>query len=147
MTKGTEPPILPGCSVLPPMEPAGAGGMTTGEDNGKPVAGAGDKAKGMPKTRKAAERFATMNAFVDVTMRNLHRTQALLWFCLWRDTKPNGTARTSQADLARRVGVSDRSIRRAIAALRGRGLLEVTYRGGLGRGPSAYVVRAVPPDR
>lgn len=68
-----------------------------------------------------------------------------VWLVLYRDTKQDGTARTSQADMARRVGTSDRTVRRALDKLERRGLLKVTYRGGIGRGPSAYRVRPLPP--
>ncbi|MGA2617640.1 MAG: helix-turn-helix domain-containing protein [Thermoguttaceae bacterium] len=119
-------------------------------DNGRPPArhqGHGDKAKGKPARRKTGDRFAVVNAFVDFTLAGLTRNEIAAWLVLWRDTKPDGTARTSQADLARRAGTSDRSIRRALAKLARRGLLKVTYRGGIGRGASAYRVRPLPPDR
>ena len=61
----TNPPILPGCSVLPPMEPA-----TAPAANGKPK---------RPK-RKAADRFAVLNAFIDVTVGELSRAKS--WFGL-----------------------------------------------------------------
>ncbi len=117
----TAAPVLPGCSVLPPME-------TVAKMNGKP--------KGK---RQTAERFAVLNAFVDVTAGELSRSEIMVWLVLYRDTK-NGTARTSQADIARRGGLSVRSVAAAIGKLRGRGLLSVVRRGGLQCGPSTYRV-------
>jgi hypothetical protein len=103
-------------------------------------------AKGKPARRKTADRLAVLNVFVGFTIAGLTRNEIAVWLVLWRDTKPNGTARTSQADLARRAGTSDRTIRRALDRLTRRGLLKVTYRGGIGRGASAYRVCPLPPD-
>jgi predicted DNA-binding transcriptional regulator len=105
-----------------------------------------EKAKGKAGGRRAGERFATLNAFVDFTLAELPRNEIAVWLILYRDTK-NGTARTSQADLGRRAGVSDRTVRRAIDRLRRRGLLKVTYRGGIGRGASTYRVRPLIPEK
>jgi DNA-binding MarR family transcriptional regulator len=78
-----------------------------------------------------------INAFVDFTLAELSRNEIAVWFILWRDAR-NGVARTSQADLARRAGVADRTVRRALTTLQQRGLVDVSSRGGLGRGPSSY---------
>lgn len=87
-----------------------------------------------------------LNNFIDFTMGQLGRKEIAVWLVLYRDTKA-GVARTSQADMARRAGVSDRTVRRALRRLESFGLLEVAYRGGIGRGVSAYRVRPTPPDR
>ncbi len=73
-------------------------------------------------------------------MRDLTGAEAPVWLALFRDTKPDGVARTSQADLARRVGAHVCTIKRAVARLCGRGLLTVVFRGSLRKGPSAYRV-------
>ncbi len=101
------------------------------------------KAKGKPARRKG-DRFAVLNAFVDFTLSTLTRAEIAVWLLLWRDTKPDGLARTSQADLARRAGVNAKTVKRAVAALAAAGLLTVVYRGSLRRGPSAYRVRPLP---
>ena len=103
----------------------------------------------MPVSRKAERlrpRLAVRNTFVDFTLAGLTRNQIAVWLILYRDTK-NGTARTSQRDLGRRAGVSDRTVRRALDRLRRRGLLKVTYRGGIGRGASTYRVRPLLPEK
>ena len=82
-----------------------------------------------------------LNGFVDGGMGTLPRAAALTWVCLWRDTKPDGLARTAVTDLARRIGGERRSVLRALRLLVDRGLLEVVRRGGLGRGVSAYRVK------
>ena len=127
----TELRILPGCEVLPPME---LPPMTS--NNGK-----AEKPKRAGKATSATRnRFAVVNAFADFTLRTLDRTGIAVWVLLWRDTKTDGLAKTSQADLARRAGISDRTARRAIDRLQRAGLLSVVHRGGLRRGISTYRV-------
>ena len=95
---------------------------------------------GKPKRRRAtADRFATLNAFVDLSLRDLRRPDIAVWLILYRDTR-NGTARTGQSDIARRAGISERTVRRSIGRLRAAGLLRVIRRGGPTAGPSIYAV-------
>ncbi len=126
------PPRLPGCSVLPPMNPR--------------PASANNSPKDKPKKRATGDRFATINSFVDCSLAELSRSEALTWFVLWRDTK-DGTARTSAADIARRIGCSRRAVTDALAGLRKRGLLTLIYRGGMNQGVSVHRVQplAKPP--
>ncbi len=126
------PPRLPGCSVLPPMNP-------------RPAI-ANNSPKDKPKKRATGERFSTINAFVDCSLADLTRAEALTWFVLWRDTK-DGTVRTSAADIARRIGCSRRAVTDALAGLRKRGLLTLIYRGGMNQGVSVHRVQplAKPP--
>jgi hypothetical protein len=112
--------------------------------NGRPPAlhkRHGGKAKRKPTRRRTADRFAVLNAFVDFALGGLTRNEIAVWLVLYRDTKPDGTARRSQADLARRAGTSDRTVRRALKRLETAGLLKVVYRGGFRRGQSRYRVR------
>lgn len=129
----TDALILPGCTVLPPMEPP------------RPRPTTNNKAEKPKRTGKATaatrNRFAVVNAFADFTLRSIDRAGIAVWLLLWRDTKADGLAKTSQADLARRAGISDRTARRAIDRLRRAGLLTVVHRGGLRRGISSYRVR------
>ena len=127
--------IIPPGHTLPPMpSPPSAG-----------VAARPGPAKGVRGQRRGrqrhAGRFAMLNGFVDGIMGTLPRAAALVWVCLWRDTKPDGLARTAVTDLARRIGSDRRSVLRALRLLGDRGLLEVKRRGGLGRGVSAYRVK------
>jgi len=123
----TESPILSGCEVLSPMEP-------------EPPRNC-DRKGVIPKTskKKAAGRFAVLNNFVDFSLHELTRACLAVWLILYRDTK-DGTARTSQADIARRAGISVRAVRTAIRRLESLGLLTVVYLGGLNRGVSRYRV-------
>jgi DNA-binding transcriptional ArsR family regulator len=128
--------VLPPGAVLPPL--------VTG-DTGKGVqTPPADRKPGRTHARRRQRhygRFAVLNGFVDGSMGTLPRAAALVWVCLWRDTKPDGLARTAVTDLARRVGGDRRTVLRALRLLTDRGLLEVVRRGGLGRGVSAYRVK------
>ncbi len=102
------------------------------------------KAKGTAG-RKAADRFAVLNNFVDFTAGTLNRGELLTWLVLYRDTK-DGTAATSQADLARRTGLCRRTVVFALERLEAAGLLKRVHRGGLRRGTSRYRVLGLRKD-
>jgi hypothetical protein len=122
----TPPRIIPVGEELPPMDgPAPPSRPRPTQPKG---------------SRQAKGRFGCINAFIDATMAHLTPTERAVWLTLWRDTKPNGLARTSQASLAGRAGVTDRAVRKALRQLEGRGLVCVVHRGGLRRGPSSYRV-------
>lgn len=91
-----------------------------------------------PKSRTRSERFATLNAFVDMGMVDLTGTEAKVWLVLFRDTKGDGTARTAQADIARRAGLSVRGVKLALRKLQTKGMVQVIQRGRLNSGPSTY---------
>jgi hypothetical protein len=114
------------------------------DDDGEPLP-AEPKRSNKPKNSKripaaAAGRFATLNQFLDFTLRELTAAEAAVWLLVFRDTKPNGLARVGQDDLSKRSGVSTRAVRSAIVALQERGLLVVVKRGRLQSGPSTYRV-------
>jgi Winged helix-turn-helix DNA-binding len=89
------------------------------------------------------ERFAVLNAFTDCSLAGLTGGAAKVWLILFRDTKAaTGTARTGQADLARRAGLSERAVRYALTALETKGLVVVVRRGKLSAGPTTYRVCA-----
>ena len=93
--------------------------------------------------KATSNRFHEINAFVDYSMMDLSRAEALTWLVLWRDTK-DGTVQTSMSDVARRINASRRRVVDAIAKLTRRGMLEVLYRGGLKRGMNEYRVHPRP---
>ncbi len=138
MNTNNKPPILEGCTVLPAMQ----------RGNGPQHRRQGDTRQAKQKLPrwKTADRFAAFNAFVDCTLAGLTRNEIAVWLVLYRDTKPDGTARTGQTDIARRAGISVRSVRRGIEGLRKRELAKRVYQGGIGRGASAYRIRPLPPD-
>lgn len=93
-----------------------------------------------PNNEKTRARFATLNEFVDRTMQSVSGAGLKVWLILYRDTKPDGLARTAQTDMARRAGIDERTVRRQLQKLVEAGLVEVVHRGGLSRGPSTYRV-------
>ena len=87
------------------------------------------------------ERFAALNAFTDYALADLTGAQVKVWLILFRDAKAaTGTARTGQADIARRAGLEPRTVRRALASLEAKGMVHVVHRGRLNAGPSVYRV-------
>jgi hypothetical protein len=81
-----------------------------------------------------------LNALVDSSMADLSRAELAVWLILYRDTKRDGSARTSVDDLARRAGNDRRNVLRALKRLQDRRMLQVLRQGGLNRGPSSYRV-------
>ncbi len=95
------------------------------------------------KRQARSERFAIFNAFTDYSMANLTGAEVKVWMILFRDTKAaTGIARTGQADIARRAGVSVRAVKNALAKLRAKGLVRSVHRGRLHGGPSSYRVHS-----
>jgi len=109
-----------------------------GEEPARPAPPA--KAKRPGRSRGRGERFAVLNAFVDFGIADAELTpaEALVWLVLFRDTKGDGTARTSQADIARRAGLSVRGVKLALRSLKAKGMVQVVRRGRLNAGPSTY---------
>lgn len=134
----SEPRILPGASVLPPLNDAPPEPRATEANGGK------SKSKGDRRHRVTRGRFDVLNGFVDAGMAGLSRGELAAWLVLYRDTR-NGTARTSAGDIARRAGLSRRAVVKAMAKLRRRRLVTLVYRGGLNKGASTYRVHPVPP--
>lgn len=85
---------------------------------------------GQPKRARATattagDRFATFNAFIDVTARHLSAIEIVVWTIIFRDCR-HGTAETSNRDIARRSGCSLRAVTAAVQRLRLGGLIEAT---------------------
>lgn len=127
----TRPQTIPGCEVLPPVAPEQ---MPTIKQSENPETKSGKRTYQKSQT---AGRFAELNNFVDFTMCDLPKSCITVWLVLYRDTR-DGTARTSQTDIARRAGISDRAVRTAIRRLESLGLAKVVCQGGLNRGASRY---------
>lgn len=136
--KNTTTSILPGCTVLSPMTPSNGSHHPHQDDQG-----AGGNAKRKSARRKTGDRFAVLNAFVDTGMVGLSRVEAMTWLVLYRDTR-DGTACTSEASIAARIGCSKRAVTSAVGQLRQRGLLVQVFKGGINRGPSRYRVMSIP---
>jgi biotin operon repressor len=121
---------LSGASVLPPMSIP-----TQGNETSKPK-------KCKPSHKASRDRFAVLNEFVDFSVQGLTKAEIGTWLVLYRDTR-NGTAKTSQGHIAKRLGVSSRAIRKAVRKLIDIGLLVVVHQGGLNTGPSVYRVESL----
>lgn len=133
-----EPEPIPVGQEPPPLRPSDGSPRQHPADQGQ-----GTEAKGRPARRKAADRFAVLNAFVDAGMAGLSRVEALTWLVLYRDTR-DGTACTSMESIATRVGCSRRAVVNAVARLRRRGLLIQVFKGSNLRGSSRYRVLPLP---
>jgi hypothetical protein len=94
--------------------------------------------------RNRSERFAALNAFVDMGMANLTGAETKVWLILYRDTKGTGTACTGQADIARRAGLTTRGVQKVLDKLQTKGLVHVVRRGRLHAGPSVYRIQPMP---
>lgn len=132
------PPILQGCDVLPPMAPA-----TNGKAGSTLDAKTKGKGGGAAK-RTAGDRFAVLNAFVDFTLAELDRGEIAVWLTLYRDAR-DGVAQVSQVSIARRAGISERAVRKALGRLKAKGLVKIVRQGRIGKGASIYRIRPLPP--
>jgi hypothetical protein len=83
-----------------------------------------DKARSQPASHNG-DRWATFNAFMDTCCPLLSHVESKIWLLLFRDTKPDGLARTSSRDLAQRAGCSLRAVSLAMHLLKCAKLLEV----------------------
>ena len=91
------------------------------------------------KPKGAGQRFGLLNAVADFDLAGFTGAETKVWLVLFRDTKAKtDTARTGQVDIARRAGLSERSVRSALVGSRAKGLLRVVRRGRLNAGPSHY---------
>lgn len=161
--------ILPAGAVLPPMsgrenaKPGDEGATaptTAGASAPKragptaiaPAASPDPIAKPQPRRRRGRpahtpqhpDRFRVLNDFVDGQMRDFSDRAAKAWFVLYRDTKPDGLARTGLSDMATRMGCSVSTAKRAVRELMTRRLVTLLQKGAPGRGPNVYRVRGKP---
>lgn len=97
------------------------------------------KPKASARTKANTNRWRLLNEFVDVHMAGLTRAEVAVWMVLYRDSR-NGVSKSGMTDISRRAGVSTRHGMRAVRSLMNKGLLLRTYRGGLNRGVSRYVI-------
>jgi DNA-binding transcriptional ArsR family regulator len=95
-----------------------------------------------PKKRPSGvvRKLLVANRFLDRSARQLPPAAALVWVLLWRDER-DGTARTAVSDLARRSGLSARTVKRHLRTLKARGLVRVVQAGSVSRGPTVYRLR------
>jgi DNA-binding MarR family transcriptional regulator len=82
-----------------------------------------------------------LSHIVDVFARDLKDAETKVWIALFRDARGDSLARTGQTDLAKRCGVTVRTVQTAIARLKDKGFLEVVLLGRINAGPSIYRVK------
>lgn len=87
------------------------------------------------------EMMSMFDTFVDVSLRVVSGAESLVWIMFWRDTDHTFVARSDLADIARRTNLNIRTVRRAVATLEAKGMLQTVRRGR--SGPHVYRVRAV----
>jgi DNA-binding MarR family transcriptional regulator len=131
MTDDMAEPKLEGCMVLPPLH-------DNRVDEDEPHQHRAPK----PRHSNTRNRFMVLNSFVDDAASELGRSELLVWLVLYRDTR-DGAVTTSQSEIAKRAGICDRTVRRALGHLQRRGLLQVIRRGGPNKGASKYRVLSV----
>ena len=91
--------------------------------------------------RKAAGRFAVLNAFVDHGARTLDTTAVAVWLVLYREVQPDGLATVSHARIAERLSIDRKTVTRAVRRLQTAGFVKIARQGGWQRGPSTYRIR------
>jgi hypothetical protein len=145
------PRVLQPGEVLPPLDSPSESPATAAAELQEPAALPARRSAGRvpPRSSRSGSeqqrpashskgRFQEINDFVDHTMKTLEFRASLAWFTLWRNTKPNGLAKIAMSDLARRMGCSKYTAKRAIRDLSRAGLLTVVALGSISRGVSTY---------
>jgi predicted transcriptional regulator len=92
-------------------------------------------------TKNAGSRFKDLSAFVRLSAAGLTKAELAVWIAVFNFSQ-GGTAIVTQVKLAKFAGTTERTIKRAVASLVKRGLLEVIERGRPGRS-SVYRYHAV----
>jgi hypothetical protein len=83
------------------------------------------------------KKVKAFNAFIDESLRGLKPSEAGVWLVLFRFAR-DGVARVSQATVAERSGLSEKTVTRSIRALKRFGLVRIEHQGGLGKGANRY---------
>jgi hypothetical protein len=91
------------------------------------------------KKRLSMDRFKILNDFVDAGLRQFSRSEAFVYLILFRDTQPDGLARTSRSELAERGGMTIRQASRALQSLIKQGVVRVIHKRVPGKS-AAYTI-------
>jgi biotin operon repressor len=110
----------------------------------KPTAAEATKPADGKSDRRAMGRFGVLNRFSDHGARLVDTTAQACWWILFRETQPDGLATVSHQRIAECVGVSSRTVARAIDRLKSAGLLIMVRHGGWQKGPNTYRLRPIP---
>jgi hypothetical protein len=88
--------------------------------------------------RAVGDRWAVLNAFVDVALAKASEAELRVWLVLYREVRPGGLARAGMTDIARRAGMTRRAVVKGINGLKRHGLIEVAARGSINGTPNSY---------
>lgn len=89
-----------------------------------------------PDTR-LYKKVKAFNAFIDQSLRGLKPSEAVVWLVLFRFAR-DGLAVVPKETIAKRAGFGERTVARSIRTLERLGLVQIPYRGGLGKGANKY---------
>lgn len=89
-------------------------------------------------------RFKTLNDFVDHSAKLVDTTAQSVWMVLFREVRPTSVATVSFNQIADRLGVSRRTVIRAVQQLKDAKLVTVARRGNPELGSSVYRVHGTP---
>jgi len=76
------------------------------------------------KPKRSGDRWARLNTFVDITMKQLRNTESVVWVYLFRHER-NGTVDSSIRQIAAATGLSVNGAHAGLRGLIDRGLVEV----------------------
>ncbi len=71
-------------------------------------------------------------------------TAQACWWILYRETKPDGLATVSHQRVAACIGLSRKTVTRAMGRLEAAGLLTIVRHGGWQRGPNTFRLHSTP---
>ena len=109
------------------------------EASGRPVGGRSPT----KASRKSADRWGTLNEFVDVIAPAITKTEAFVWLLLFRHAK-GGVVETSERRIATALQIQRTSAGRALRGLVNCGLVWVIYRSTAKGLPSKYGIHPQP---
>jgi len=132
--------VIPVGDELPAMDRT----ATARRDPPKRIAGKSKTPTAKRPAGAVKRRFGLLNATIDRAMPSMTRAELAVWLLLFRHAKPDGIVSASVADLVRRTGSGERSVRYALERMRDGGLLDRVKRGTLAGGPSVYRLRHPP---
>jgi hypothetical protein len=91
-------------------------------------------------------RFEMFNAFYDggAAEAGLSLVAVATWPALWRFAGPDGRVTVSRARLQDATGLSESSVKRALAELKGKRMLKVIKHGNIGTGAPTYAIAPFP---
>lgn len=88
-------------------------------------------------------RWTMLNAFIDHRQRQLTSSSVRVWLVLFRESKPDGLARVTIAQIAVSAGICTRSVDNGLRELRDKRFVVLVSRGNRNKGPNIYRLRPI----